>query len=670
MCCDCEYQRAIMRCEGCGGDCFCKLCFMTQHRKGHRLEHVPVALPGCEHAFDVAMGRASDRVERTTTIKQAKEPVRDEYEDVDSSEYDPFGTARYSYWHGYGRRGYQKKRQDAVTTYDVEVKENTAMVERARYIPMRLTYEERKQLRLLEATLQASSYTDRVDAAAMAEPGAQRKRLHEQVRGICSVLTGLLVGADFAAGREVDESHDYAAHADFFRGVFEIGRRYKIMNPEKMRTAYAKLMYILQDSMQPQIQDVLEFQLVAPLVTVYTTLERGGALNMLSDPLVDIATRECLARDPETGREKSRREVEADIKRQEKATEVLSRKYASDRITADTISQCLYSIKDNNSFLRCNRDPIDQAIAWLEELYGPNKPHDREEDGEEEAAGVQKKKQRKEEDDKKDDDDDEEEDEEEDDDDEDEDAGKKEESKGDEGKKGEEEEEEETLSLAIYGGEDGARLTHTHEHQYLYVMQSLTLWREIQHNMYRLWCLAEEDLLNMRGATPYSLRQTGQGMQRVQQAPQIYASMQAILQSTQRRVGAWVGSSVIHLGDEQVPNALLFIDKYTQVPRILGPIVLTINHVAAACSSGTKFPAVKRYIERHYGGADGARRLILHDFVRRAFDGSGADNFFDAGSCIDGRLTSAWQWCTTLSSKPFFPLFLLAGFVGFDGEWR
>jgi hypothetical protein len=62
--------------------------------------------------------------------------------------------------------------------------------------------------------------------------------------------------------------------------------------------------------------------------------------------------------------------------------------------------------------------------------------------------------------------------------------------------------------------------------------------------------------------------------------------------------------------------------------------------------------------------------LILQDFFRYAFDGSGADNFFDAGSCIDGRLTSAWNWCSQLSEKPFFVVFKLAGFGTFDGAFQ
>lgn len=32
------------------------------------------------------------------------------------------------------------------------------------------------------------------------------------------------------------------------------------------------------------------------------------------------------------------------------------------------------------------------------------------------------------------------------------------------------------------------------------------------------------------------------------------------------------------------------------------------------------------------------------------FDGSGGDNDYDAGSCVDGRLTSAWNWCSKVRS--------------------
>ena len=39
---------------------------------------------------------------------------------------------------------------------------------------------------------------------------------------------------------------------------------------------------------------------------------------------------------------------------------------------------------------------------------------------------------------------------------------------------------------------------------------------------------------------------------------------------------------------------------------------------------------------------------------RHAFDGSGADNMFDAGSCIDGRLTSAWNWCSKIERKNYY----------------
>lgn len=58
--------------------------------------------------------------------------------------------------------------------------------------------------------------------------------------------------------------------------------------------------------------------------------------------------------------------------------------------------------------------------------------------------------------------------------------------------------------------------------QYQYVLQTLTLWREISDDMFKLWYLAENDLLGQ--GNYYRLQDTGQGLNRVQQAPQVNSS--------------------------------------------------------------------------------------------------------------------------------------------------
>src|SRR5258707_2680983 len=115
---------------------------------------------------------------------------------------------------------------------------------------------------------------------------------------------------------------------------------------------------------------------------------------------------------------RSRREIQRDIRAKERAIETLSAKYRrGPRLTQEMVCQALYSIGDNHAFLRTNRDPCDRMIGYLQQYFHPTQVRD---------------------------------------------------------KKGAD-------SLAIRSGRGGARLSHDHARQYVYVTQSLALWREILH---------------------------------------------------------------------------------------------------------------------------------------------------------------------------------------------
>jgi len=457
--------------------------------------------------------------------------------------------------------------------------------ERAKYIPLRLTPEERKILRLLEAALHVSEYTDVVDVLSYK---SKTGRVTKQLKEICAIMCGLVVASDYRAGQKLIVDKEFKDNEAFFQRVFEIGRRHKVMNPEKMRSEYGKLVYLLQDSQSMEVQELLDFRLVKPLNTVDAFLRERGGEALLRDALMETATAEIMHEGL------ARHEVQRMIKKKEKAREVIASRYASGTLSRDDILHCLYSISDNNAFLRFNRDPVDKMIAMLNEFFDPQ---------------VQEK----------------------------------------------------GFSLGISLGMNGARLSHNHQRQFTYVSQTLMLWREIANDTFKLWYLAESDLLCERNR--YGLTNTGQGLNRVQQAPRVGKAMYDILATCQRKLGGWVGSSVVHLGDHNVPNALMFLDKYSQVSRILSPIVLVIDELPRLA----KDPGIKSYIDATFGSVESCQKCILCDFVRHGFDGSGADNFFDAGSCIDGRLTSAWNWCSRIEKKPFYHVFKLAGFTGFDG---
>ncbi|KAI0722589.1 hypothetical protein C8Q76DRAFT_719284 [Earliella scabrosa] len=576
FCVECEDQPAQVFCETCS-DNFCEVCFAAQHRKGSRKRHASKPLSGPqEKRAKVDEGAPPDENGKAVN---GDEMHVDEGAEDSGEELERAATEAAS------------SKMDIVLSSQPTPGSSVGewFVERAKFIPMRLTLEERKYLRLLEAALNVSEYTDKIDTIGFGLSKA--KRIVHQIRELCAILSGLVLSADYKQGQELFQDRDFQANEEFYQTIFELGRRHKIMNPDKMRSTYGKLIYILQDSQTPEVKDLLSFSCVKPIKSVYNVLEKHEAIDLLRDDLISVATKEIYSE----GR--SRRDIQKDIKSKERAIEMLSSRYARNGLSQEQVRQCIYSIGDNHAFLRTNRDPCDRMIAYLKQYFHATQPKD---------------------------------------------------SKS---------------SLAIKMGKGGARLTHDHQKQYAYVLQSLTLWREILHDMFHLWTLAESDLLNEN--VPYRLRDTGQGLNRVQAAPKTSRMMHAILNRAQRSIGSWVGSSVIHMGDHNVPNALMFIDKYSQVYRILLPICNTLSQIPQLAEN----PALRSYIEDEWGSTEGLSREILADFFRHGFDGSGAGNYFDAGSCIDGRLTSAWNWCSTLEKKRFFPIFLLTGFIGFDGEW-
>jgi len=223
------------------------------------------------------------------------------------------------------------------------------------------------------------------------------------------------------------------------------------------------------------------------------------------------------------------------------------------------------------------------------------------------------------------------------------------------------EEETRITNLTIRYGSGGSCLSHSHKTQYRFCLQSLLLWREIQHEMFKLWILTDQDLLSE--SNNYRLSNTGQGLNRVQAAPKISRAMSTILHRVQASLkDGWVGLSVVHLGDRDVPNALTFIDKYIQVPRILAPIVRAVEQVDYMHKTD---PEARLLIDE-FGGVEEAQCRILRDYYRHGFDGSGSDG----GSCVDGRLTSSWNWCSKLEKKKYYHVFMVTGFQGFDGDFR
>jgi len=459
------------------------------------------------------------------------------------------------------------------------------IVERCKYIPIRLSDEERNLLQILQGALEISEYTDKVDVSSQMYSWYWSSRVSKktdiikrELQKMLAFVSGLVVANDLRVGEKLITGNKFEDNDKFFAHVFEIGRRYKIMNPEKMRSTYGKLMYLTQDALTP---GNLNFDVQSPIKTVYSFMEEKNTKELLLDEDLPDATRCFIGGSSE--------ENAAEIQKRKVARDKLVEKY-SNKLSRSEIQLVLESLSDSNAYIMANRHPIDRMIYFLQHYFDPRR--------------------------------------------------------------------EDKYSLSIRSGQGGSCLSHDHAVQYQFVYQSLLLWRDIQHSMFCLWTMADADLLNEN----YNLTDTGQGLHRLSHAPRVSQVMSRIVGGMKQKVGGrWVGLSVVHLGDRDVPNALVFVDKYTQVPRILTPIVRTIERL----NKMNEDPALKDILD-YYGGVEHVTRSILQDFFRHGFDGSGDDG----GSCIDGRLTSSWNWCSKIEKKAYYPIFMLTGFSGFDGSFR
>ncbi|CAD7949457.1 unnamed protein product [Amoebophrya sp. A25] len=489
--------------------------------------------------------------------------------------------------------------------------------------PLRMNDGERQTWKILECALQVSEYTDKIDVLGLAR--SKLDMIHSEILRLCNIIAGMIVSHSYERAKStLMSSENLIQNENVYRRVFELGRRAKIINPNMMRSTYGKMMWMLMDANRPEIAKNLGFNPASgKVLTVYEFLiskHRDDAEAFLKEPLLEAAILEI------DGDGKTREEIQALVKRKEDAVAEIKRKYGRrpcptgsgpsvgdllkefadegkedgppqprERMTGVEVETILKSLQDNYAHTASTVRPVEKMIALLEKFFSFSK------------TGPKHLEQ----------------------------------------------------DLSIRSGQAGSCLTHNHNQHYLFVSQSLTLWKNIMRDMIVLWHEAENDMLNER----YRLTDTGQGLNRMQGAPMVSKVMKKILHQTQSECAAkgqqWVGLSVVHLGDRDVPNALVFIDKYTQVPRILAPIVKVIERLPCLEKESEK---LREFIQQ-FGGAEEAQRVILRDFFRHGFDGSGDDG----GSCIDGRLTSAWNWCSQIEKKTYFPLFLLAGWQGFDG---
>eukprot|EP00392_Amoebophrya_sp_AT5.2_P010187 g10240.t1 len=293
-----------------------------------------------------------------------------------------------------GKEEAEEEEQHEITTFARKV------VGMTKHAPVRLTLAERQVLKILEAALQVSEYTDKVDCMQIGRNKSEV--ICEQIHELCNCIAGMLVshsydramrffgnkeekaklaqrdkGGENNQHKISDDGEDTNVNELLFQKVYELGRRAKILNPSQMKTTYGKMMWLLMDSSRaPIIQKMNGFECVGrntenetarQVRTVFELLmekDRQQAEAFLKEPLLEAAIVEVgglVVGRSQVGEEAgtsvggiknsskfqslTREEVRRQVEQKHKAVEYLTQKYGGSTTTPPTTS-CPSSVAD------------------------------------------------------------------------------------------------------------------------------------------------------------------------------------------------------------------------------------------------------------------------------------------------------------------------------------
>jgi hypothetical protein len=226
----------------------------------------------------------------------------------------------------------------------------------AKYIPMRLSPEERSLLNVLENTLHVSEYTDHVDVTS-SRRGIKSRRIFDGILEVIHIATGLAVASGDERSLLSSEAWNEAAAASsfpsknmfrrkkndkkkkkkkrkngnnnnyndddavddngeeeggdgqptssfagrdprdnaiLFQTMFEVGRRNKVLNPNRMRTTYGKLMVSKYKTLR-SYRNKNHMSLIIAFVTIpqKSTCYRTRKVQPSPNHLVSRCTKRC-----------------------------------------------------------------------------------------------------------------------------------------------------------------------------------------------------------------------------------------------------------------------------------------------------------------------------------------------------------------------------------------